>query len=141
MGRGILPSLLGLAAALGWSGAFAGEEPEKAVAAELKRLDGDWKIVAAEQGGEAIESNTLVVFSGGKCTVTNPATGIVFENTIAVDPSKTPKRIEVTNTKTKEVWAGIYELKGDKLRCLLYGGKDAKAPAEFKTKKGSLEVM
>jgi uncharacterized protein (TIGR03067 family) len=121
--------------------AIAGDGPEKAVAEELKRLDGEWKIVAAEQGGETIGANDIVGFAGQKCTVTNPATKIVFENTITVDPSKKPKRIELTNVKTKEVWAGIYELEGDKLRCLFYGGKDAKAPTEFKTTQGKPEVM
>lgn len=121
--------------------ANAGEESEKAVAQELKRLEGEWKIVAAEQRGEAVEAGDLVVFSGQKCTVTNPATKIVFENTIVIDPSKSPKRIEVTNTQTKQVWAGIYEFKGNQLRCLFYGGKDAKPPTEFKTTKGSEEVL
>lgn len=141
MARGVLCLLFVGVAGLVVRGAYAGEEPEKTNAEELKRLEGDWKIVTAEQGGEAVECNDLVVFAGRKCTVTNPATMIVFENTIAVDPSKTPKRIEITNTQTKEVWAGIYEFKGDKLRCLFYGGKDAKVPSEFKTTKGSLEVM
>jgi uncharacterized protein (TIGR03067 family) len=141
MKRRVLPVLAAVATALGFLGASAGEEPDKAVEAELKRLDGEWKIIAAEQGGAAVESNDVVVFSGRKCTVTNPGTKIVLESTISIDPSKTPKRIEVTNTATKEVWAGIYELKGDTLRAVFQGEKGGERPTEFKTKKGSLEVM
>jgi uncharacterized protein (TIGR03067 family) len=136
----MLPRLLSGIIVVSFCGALLGDEPSKAVKEELKRLEGEWKIVAAEQGGKAVKSNDLVVFSGGKCTVTNPAIKIVLEYTVSIDPSKTPKRIEVTNTKTKEVWVGIYELEGDKLRCLFYG-KDAKAPTEFKTQEGGLEVM
>lgn len=33
----------------------------------------------------------------------------------------------MTNIKTKQALAGIYELKDDNLRCLFYGDKDAKA--------------
>jgi uncharacterized protein (TIGR03067 family) len=134
--------LVVIVAALACLGASTGQKPDKAVEAELKLLDGEWKVIAAEMGGEPCECNDQVVFSGGKCTVTNPATKIVLENTIALDPSKMPKRMVVTNTQTKEVWVGIYELKEGKLRALFYGGKDApKAPTGFKTEKGSLQVM
>jgi uncharacterized protein (TIGR03067 family) len=141
MRRHFLQLLFVCATTCGLVGPSSGAPPEKAVAEELKRLDGDWKIVAAEQGGAAVESGDLVTFSGGKCTVTNPATKIVLENTFSIDPSQTPKRIEVTNTKTQKTWAGIYELNGDTLRCLFYGGKDAQVPTEFKTAKGGPEVM
>ncbi len=137
----VLTILLVVATAVGFIGVAAGEEPDKAVVEELKRLEGEWRIVAAEQGGDVVACSDLVVFSGRKCTVTNPSAKIVLENTISLDPSKATKRIEVTNDKTKEAWVGIYELKGDTLRALFYGGKDAKPPTEFKTKKGSLEVM
>jgi uncharacterized protein (TIGR03067 family) len=135
--------MLVLPAVLSCAVASSGDEPQKAkaVEAELKRLDGEWRIVAAEQGGAVTESNDLVVFSGLKCTVTNPETKIVLENTITIDPYKTPKQIGVTNTKTKQTWVGIYELKGNQLRAVFQGEKDGKRPTEFKTKKGSQEVM
>ncbi len=113
----------------------------KAVAGELKRLQGEWRIVAAELGGEAVESNDLVMFSGIKCTITNPRTKTVLQNTFTIDPSKTPKHLGLTNTQTKEAWVGIYELKGDRLRAVFQGQKGGKRPTEFKTRKGSLEVM
>jgi uncharacterized protein (TIGR03067 family) len=119
------------------------DDPKKAnvVEAELKRFSGEWRIVAAELGGEAAESKDLVAFSGLKCTITNPITKVKLENTITIDPLKTPKQIAVTNIKTKETWVGIYELKGDQLRAVFQGQKGGKRPAEFKTRKGSQEVM
>jgi uncharacterized protein (TIGR03067 family) len=116
-------------------------EKAKAVKAELRSLKGEWRIIAAEMGGKAVESNDLVVFSSRKCTITNPKTKIVLENAFTIDPSKTPKQIGVTNTKTNETWVGIYELKGDRLRAVFQGNKGGKRPTEFKTRKGSLEVM
>lgn len=39
-------------------------KPDKAVEAEHKKLDGEWKIVAAEMGGQKIESKSTAVFAG-----------------------------------------------------------------------------
>lgn len=113
---------------------------EKALAAEWKKLEGEWKIVAAEMGGATVEASDVVAFSTGKCKVTNTTANIVFENTVTLDPSKKPRLIELTNTKSKERWLGIYDLEGDKLRCLFYS-KDDKTPTEFKTAKGTLQIM
>jgi uncharacterized protein (TIGR03067 family) len=133
----VLPAVLSCVAASG------GDEPHKAkaVEAELKRLEGRWRIVAAEQGGGVVASNDVVVFAGLRCTITNPATKLVLENTIALDPSRTPRQIDVTNTTTKETWVGIYELKGDRLRAVFQGGKGGRRPTGFRTAKGSQEVM
>jgi uncharacterized protein (TIGR03067 family) len=135
--------MLVLPAALSCVALSDGDEPQqaRAVETELKRLAGEWRIVAAEQSGEAAESSGVVVFSGLKCTITDPTTSLVLDNTITIDPSKTPKQIGMTNTKTKQTWVGIYELKGDQLRAVFQGEKGGKRPTEFKTEKGSQEVM
>jgi uncharacterized protein (TIGR03067 family) len=135
--------MLVLPAVLSWIAASGGAGPQeaKAVEAELERLEGQWRIVAAERGGEVAPSSDLVVFSGRKCTITNPTTKVVLENTIMLDPSKTPKQIDVTNTKTKEMWLGIYELKGKRLRAAFQGRQGGKRPAGFRTTKASQEVM
>lgn len=90
MGHRILSLLPALSLAFVLHPAFASEEPEKAIAEELKRLDGEWKIVAAEQGGSAIECNDLVVFSGRKGSVTNPVTKIVLRTPSRSIPPKLP---------------------------------------------------
>jgi uncharacterized protein (TIGR03067 family) len=126
---------------LSGAAALGGDDPQKAMEAELKRLEGEWQIVAAEQGGMAVASRDRVVFAGRKCTITSPKAKIVLENTITIDPAKTPRHIDVTNTMTREKWLGIYELKGDQLKAVFQGDKDGQRPTEFKTRKGSLEVM
>jgi uncharacterized protein (TIGR03067 family) len=119
------------------------EAPKKdeAVAAELKQLKGQWQITAAEQGGAATEAIGLVEFDGDKCILTDPKTKVVLENTIAIDPSKNPKWMDVTNLKTKQTWLGIYEFKGDTLRAVFQTAKDGKRPTAFTTRAGGSEVM
>jgi uncharacterized protein (TIGR03067 family) len=139
------PFLTGLIVPVMVSGVLVAERPlsdkKAAVKAELKRLEGQWRIVAAEQGGQPVEANDIVVFSDHKCTVTNPTSKVVWQNSLALDPSRTPKHMEVTNTKTKQQWRGIYELKGDRLRVVFQGNNGGKRPTEFKTRSGSREVM
>jgi uncharacterized protein (TIGR03067 family) len=130
-------------AGLLWVVAAGGEEPktDKAVEAELKRLEGRWRIVAAQKEGAATESKTLVQFSGTRCTLTDPDIKLVVENTVVLDPSKDPKWIDLTNTTTKLTHRGIYELKGDRLKAVFSLDKDGKRPEKFETTKGSREVM
>lgn len=131
-----------VATALSVLGTSSGMEPDKAVTDELKKLEGEWKIVGGEQGGKAIDvKGGALVLKDGKSTVKTPNPKIVFENTFTIDPSKSPKWMDVSNVKTKQNWEGIYELKGDKLRAVFPAGKDGKRPTEFKTKKGSSDVM
>jgi uncharacterized protein (TIGR03067 family) len=125
------------------AGAAGGQEPkkDKAVEAELKRLEGKWRIVAGERDGTSFDSETLVEFIGNRCTLTDPEIKLVVENTIVLDPTKTPKWIDVTNTTTKITHRGIYRLEGGKLQAVFPFDKDGKRPAKFKTTKGSGEVM
>src|SRR5262249_37043279 len=66
------------------------EKADDAVKAELKRLEGEWRIVAGEQGGRAFEPDDVVVFAGGKSTITNRTTKVVTENTFTIDPALEP---------------------------------------------------
>src|SRR5262249_52116036 len=81
-----------------------GKEADGAVKAELKRLEGEWRIVAGEQGGRAFEPDDVVVFSGEKSTITNRTTKVVTENTFTIDPAREPKWMDVTNVKTGQTW-------------------------------------
>ncbi|MBV9123733.1 MAG: TIGR03067 domain-containing protein [Planctomycetes bacterium] len=105
-------------------------------------MEGKWRIVAAEQGGRKVDSPDLVVFSGDQCILKNPGLPDL-ESTFTLDPSKNPKWIDVTGPKATGgvTWLGIYELKGDTLRAVFQGDKNGNRPTEFRTKKGSLEVM
>ena len=127
-------------------GVWGKESPKKddAVKDELKRLEGAWRVVAVELGGKEIDreeigdGNNLLVFSGTKCsTVTGKRT---IECTFTIDPTKTPRWIDVTRTSDKITWPGIYELKGDTLK-VFQGPPGGKRPTEFKTKEGTQQVI
>jgi uncharacterized protein (TIGR03067 family) len=127
-------------------GVMGQETPKKddAVREDLKRLEGTWRVVAVELAGKEIDleeigdGQNLLVFSGTKCsTVTGKRT---IECTFTIDPTKSPKWIDVTRTSDKVAWPGIYELKGDTLK-VFQGTPGGKRPAEFKTKEGTRQVI
>jgi uncharacterized protein (TIGR03067 family) len=118
--------------------------PDDPVRAELKRLEGMWRVVATEVGGKETAEGAgglknVVIFSGDKCTLKNG--GVTIENTFAIDPTKNPKWMDVTRTADKMTWPGIYELNGDTLRAVFQGAKGGRRPAEFKTRPGGPELL
>lgn len=87
---------------------------------ELKALEGTWKTVAMEAGGqplpkESLPEFTFIVGAGGK-SVAKMAQG-EEQATITVDPTKSPRTIDNLHesgaTKGKTQY-GIYKLEGDK---------------------------
>lgn len=106
---------------------------------EIKALEGFWKPVAAEQGGQKAPEETLLfmklVLAGDRYTVT--VNEVIDKGTIKVDPAKKPKTMDITGTdgpnKGKTLLA-IYELKGDSLR-ICYDMSEKSRPAELATKK------
>jgi uncharacterized protein (TIGR03067 family) len=97
-------------------GADQGEDMNK----ELKALEGTWKAVAMEAGGqplpkESLPPFTFIVGAGGK-SVAKMAEG-EEQATISVDPTKSPRTIDNLHesgaTKGKTQY-GIYKLEGDK---------------------------
>lgn len=120
-------------------GVSCGDEPKKAAQEELKLFEGEWRIVTVEADGKTTESKTIVKFASGKCTISQPGSGIPdIETTVTLDPSKKPKWIDVTNAK-QVTHKGIYEQKGDTMKAVFQGDEKGERPTEFKSKKG--EVM
>jgi uncharacterized protein (TIGR03067 family) len=127
------------------AGVLGQETPKKAdpVKEDLKHLEGTWRAVAVELGGkemdrEEIGPNNLLVFSGTNCsTVTGKRT---IECTFTINPSMSPKWIDVTRTADKVTWPGIYELKDGTLKVFL-GTPGGKRPTEFKTKERTQQVI
>jgi uncharacterized protein (TIGR03067 family) len=118
---------------IAWSGAGA---------QDAKQIQGTWVPLSAELGGKALpddvrksiklvlKADTYVVTAGkepdeGKCKI---------------DPTKTPKTLDITGTKGPNMgktFPCIYELNGDTLRvCYDLSGKAR--PTEFKTTEGSM---
>src|SRR5262245_51814110 len=127
-------------AALGWSGALADDKAD--LEKEVKKFQGAWTIESSETGGKAIPAGDLkgliVIFEGDKHTV-KMGDKVIQVGTQKIDPSKSPKAIDVTMTEGPNkgaVMLGIYEIDGDTLKaCFDPEGK--KRPTEFKSNSGS----
>jgi uncharacterized protein (TIGR03067 family) len=109
---------------------------------ELKALQGTWKAVGLEAGGqplakEAVGDFTFVVGADGKAT--GKMARSEYQARVIVDPQKDPKTIdnvhETGQHKGKKQF-GIYKLEGDKWTvCMTPPGAAASArPKSFDTK-------
>jgi RNA polymerase sigma factor (sigma-70 family) len=124
-----------------------GEKPavrpaEDAGKDDLKKLQGTWRLVAAEEGGKAVPPqnfgrDTHWVFDGTKATFTSGKR--VLTGTVTLDPAKDPRWIDLTVGKDF-VLRGIYELKGDTLRLSLPPA-GAERPTEFRTREGTQQAL
>ena len=113
----------------------ADDKKEDAAKAELKKLEGTWLLVSAEENGQKAPDNGVkikAVVKGDKLTIYFGDQKL--EGTISVDPSKKPKEIDTVTTADKKKSLAIYELNGDTLK--ICGGKGER-PKEFKADKGS----
>ncbi len=114
-------------------------EPAKAP----KSLNGSWKPIKGELAGKPMKLETLNAIT---LTISNSMYHVVVEpeghdmGTTKIDPSVTPKAIDVTGTNgpnAGKTFPSIYEFDGDKLRiCYDLSGK--KRPTEFKSVTNSM---
>jgi uncharacterized protein (TIGR03067 family) len=140
--RSSLVTLL-MALGLATSGGTGTRADDRAdVDKELKKFHGVWTFESAEAGGKKTPADELkgltVTFAGDTYTV-RKGDEVIQAGTQKLDPSKSPKAIDVTVTEGLNkgaVMLGIYEIDGDTLRvCFDEGGK--KRPTEFKSAAGS----
>jgi uncharacterized protein (TIGR03067 family) len=109
---------------------------------DLKQFQGVWTIESREVGGkkEPAEKNKYVTgtFDGDKVVVKH-GDKVLMKGTQKLNPSRTPKAVDVTITEGDGKGAlmlGIYEIDGDTLKvCFDEEGKNR--PTEFKTAEGS----
>lgn len=115
---------------------------------ELKTLEGKWKVVALEAGGQTLPKDsipefTFTVSANGKSTAKTAQSE--DQATIAVDPKKTPRTIDNAHEsgmyKGKKQY-GIYKLEGDKWTVCMTapGAAESDRPKDFTTK-GSANVL
>jgi uncharacterized protein (TIGR03067 family) len=131
-------------AASGVTGARADDKAD--VETELKKFQGTWTIESSVTGGMELPADQLkrfiVTFEGNKHTVKN-GDQVIQVGTHKLDPSKSPKTIDVTLTEGPNkgaVMLGIYEIDGDTLKaCFDPEGK--KRPTEFKSAPGSANFV
>jgi uncharacterized protein (TIGR03067 family) len=114
---------------------------QKAIAAELKKLDGTWKAVSMVYNGEPITEGLAedeITFKDGRVTVTR--NGKVFgECVLTVDPDKSPKTVDehrVSGPLKGTTCYGIYKLEGDTFT-VCYAFAANSRPGVFESKKDS----
>ncbi len=107
---------------------------------ELKKFQGSWTFESVEADGKeqpAAEFKGLtLIFEGEKHTV-KKGDEVIQVGTQKLDPSKSPKTIDVTMTEGPNkgaVLLGIYEIRGDTLKVCF---DPKKRPTEFKSAAGS----
>jgi uncharacterized protein (TIGR03067 family) len=114
---------------------------DKAIADELAKFEGTWRYESMTVEGRTFPAelgkSSRLVLKGDSFTMTDPTA--TYRGTFAVDPTVTPRTIDVTFTEGPEagkVSRGIYELDGDTYKvCMGLAGRDR--PIEFESKPGS----
>ena len=122
------------------TGALADEKRDLEM--EVKKFQGIWTIESSVAGGTETPADQLkgliVIFEGDKHTVKN-GDNVIQVGTQKLDPSKSPKTIDVTMTEGPSkgtVMLGIYEFDGDTLK-VCFDAEGKKRPTEFKSAPGS----
>lgn len=124
------------------------DEAADAIQKDRDAIAGTWTIESIEYGGKKSPADpnrpklTLIMGADGSVKVQREG-NTLMEATTQIDPSKTPKTIDVAYTtgagKGQSV-LGIYEIDGDTLRvCNASPGKER--PAEFSALLGSEHVL
>jgi len=112
-------------------------------AEEAKKLEGTWTITSGTYKGGTIDTakGGQYVFANGTLTTTNNAGGAPKKFNFKIDPSKTPKTMDlayVDGPQNASVGPVIYELDGDNLK-LAFGSK--MRPTEFTDTTQALYVL
>jgi uncharacterized protein (TIGR03067 family) len=125
------------------SQAAAGDAKEKAVQKELLAFKGTWRLISREVDGTKSTKEEIKDVIGtndglGKFSVRR-GDKVIAEATVTLDPTKSPKTIDVTFTAGEnkgKTLLGIYEIEGDTFReCVARPGD--RRPAAFSAKAGS----
>jgi uncharacterized protein (TIGR03067 family) len=109
---------------------------------ELKKFQGTWTFESVEADGKeqpaAQYKEMTLTFEGDKHTV-KKGDEVIQAGTQKIDPTKSPKTIDVTMTEGPNKGAillGIYEISGDTLK-VCFDPEGKKRPTEFKSAAGS----
>jgi|SRR5262245_1709965 len=113
---------------------------------EIKMFQGTWTIESSETGGQKIPTDQLkgfiVIFEDDKHTL-KMGDEVFQVGTQKLDPSKSPKTIDVTMTEGPSkgtIMLGIYEFNGDALK-VCFDPEGKKRPTEFKSAPGSATFL
>jgi uncharacterized protein (TIGR03067 family) len=118
------------------------DEPKQSDAsAELKKLEGNWKLTRSEYKGNLRPGGGIrkegLFFEGDKVFWTEDGKAHGQKGDLTIDPSTNPKSIEVEITRGSHIGKkllGIYEIKGSKLTICWSEPGGEKRPTKFVTK-------
>jgi uncharacterized protein (TIGR03067 family) len=147
--RGMRISLVALFCAVGFaasggSGTLADDKAD--LEKEVRKFQGIWTFESSETGGKKLSAGELkgflLTFEGNKHTV-KKGDEVIQVGTQKLDPSKSPKAIDVTMTEGPNkgrVMLGIYEFDGDMLK-VCFDPQGKRRPTEFKSAPGSANFV
>lgn len=112
------------------------EEPQ-----DKDRIQGTWQIIDMQEGGYAVPAELVQMLS---CvfhdyTLEMHAGKQVQKNTFTLDPSTTPKSIDMVDDERMK--RGIYELQGDTLRLCFEKNHPGQRPTAFVSQSGSVNDL
>jgi uncharacterized protein (TIGR03067 family) len=135
---------------LGWAGLVAalGRAEEGGIKGDLKKMEGAWTMTSREGGGrkataeELKKINGKLVIKGHKYTFYFNGKAVT-RGTIKLNSAKEPKAMDLVASdgplKGQAIKA-IYRLKGDRMEAC-FPLPDAKRPRNFRTDKGSSQIL
>jgi uncharacterized protein (TIGR03067 family) len=116
---------------------IAADDKDDAAKKALKKLSGTYDMVSGESRAEKLPEDRVkeakLTIEGEKYTATFGGDAVM--GTLKVDPSKTPKEIDATDSEGKTI-LGIYQFDKDQFTvCFAPAGKER--PKEFSVKDGT----
>jgi uncharacterized protein (TIGR03067 family) len=130
----------GVSLTTGGFGSLAGDQVE--IEKEIRKFQGTWTFESSAAGGKELPASVLkelvLTFEGNKHTV-KKGEEVIQVGTQKIDPSRSPKTIDVTLTEGPNkgaVMLGIYEMDADTLK-VCFDSQGKKRPTEFKSGPGS----
>jgi uncharacterized protein (TIGR03067 family) len=104
---------------------------------EMKKLSGTYVMVSGESRAEKLSEERIkeskMIIEGEKYTATFGGDSVM--GTLKVDPTKTPKQIDATDSEGKTI-LGIYKFDKDQFT-VCFAPPDQERPKEFSTKVGT----
>ena len=125
------------------SQAADGDAKEQAVAKDLQAFQGTWRLSSKEEDGKKFSEEEIkdvigTIDGSGNVSVRRGGK-VINEGTVKLDPTTTPKTIDVTFTageRKGQSVLGIYEIESNFFRvCVARAGDER--PSEFSAKAGS----
>ncbi|MCI0457854.1 MAG: TIGR03067 domain-containing protein [Gemmataceae bacterium] len=123
--------------------AGSGLAQDEATKKEMKLLEGTWTVESAVRDGEdhlkRIKDDRVVI-EGDRFTIKHKQQQREEKTTFKVDPSKTPRTMDLTSADGNKSILAIYELKGDTLK-ICFGRDGKERPTEFTSEAGSRRML